>query len=267
MTFFPRKNRLLDNIRNGKLSIGIELYTGAPSLIEIMAYAGIDFYMLDMEHAAVSIDGMRHCIRAADAAGITTLVRVAENNYALIARAIEEGAQGIIVPHVSSAADARKAIDAMRYPPEGKKGSCPAIRGANYSTVGWDDYLEHHSRETMFIPIIEDLEGVENMEEIFAELKPGIDTAWLGGGDLAQSILKPGEKVKWDHPYILEARKKYNALAKKYNIPTTGAAWPEATIENTKKVLEESGAQICLYGIDQLMFYDMFVDIVKGMKE
>lgn len=265
MTFFPRRNRLLDNVRNGKIALGLELYTGNPSIIEIAAYAGFDWYMLDMEHAAVDIDTMRHCIRAADAAGITTITRVAENNYALIARAVEEGSQGIIVPHVSSAADARKAIDAMRYPPEGKKGSCPAIRGSNYSTVGWDDYLEHHSNEVPFIPIIEDPEGVENMEEIFAELKPGLDIPSLGGGDLAQSILKPGEKVKWDDDYIAKAKEKFFALCEKYDFPIFGAPWPDTTVEEARKIVDK-GAKIIMFSIDQKLFYDYCLEIVKGLK-
>lgn len=266
MTFFPRKNRILDNIRNNKISLGLELYTGNPSLVEIMAYAGFDFYMLDMEHAAVDIDTMRHCIRAADAAGITTITRVAENNPALISRAVEEGSQGIIVPQVSSREDARKAMDAMRYPPEGKKGSCPYIRGSNYSTKGWDDYLEHHSNEAPFIPIIENLEGVENMEEIFAELKPGVDIVSLGGGDLAQCLAKPGEKVKWDHPYIIEAKKKYFTLSKKYGVPVMGGPWPDTTVEEARKIVDQ-GAKVILFSIDQKLLYDACIDIVKGMHE
>jgi 4-hydroxy-2-oxoheptanedioate aldolase len=266
MTFYPRKNRILDNLKNNRISLGIELYTGNPSIIEICAYSGFDFYMLDMEHAAVDIDTMRHCIRAADAAGITTITRVAENNYALIARAIEEGSQGIIVPHVSSKEDARKAIDSMRYPPEGKKGSCPSIRGANYSTAGWDDYLEHHSRETMFIALIEDPAGVENMEEIFAELKPGVDAVMYGRGDLAQALTKPGEKVNWDHPYVLEGYEKMLALSEKTGIPAVAVPWPKADVENAKAAIEQ-GAKICLYSIDQLMFYDLCRDIVKQMRD
>ena len=143
MTFYPVKNKILENLKNGKVSIGMELYTGSASLVEILGYTGFDFYMLDMEHAPVSIENMRHLIRAADAANLSTIVRVAENDYSLIARGVEEGAQGIIVPHVSSAEDARKAIDSMRYPPEGKKGSCSSIRAASYSTSGWDNYLEY----------------------------------------------------------------------------------------------------------------------------
>lgn len=266
MSFYPRINRILANLRNHEIALGIELYTGNPSLIEIIAYAGFDFYMLDMEHAPVDIETMRHCIRTADAAGLTTIVRVAENNPALIARPVEEGAQGIIVPHIKNKEDAKQAVDSLRYPPEGKKGSCPAIRGSNYSTKGWDDYLEHHSNETMFIALLEDIEAIENMEEIFAQLKPGVDAVMFGQGDLAQSLAKPGENVNWEHPYIQEAYDKILATSQKTGIPTVAVPWPVVNVETAKKAVSK-GADICLYSIDQLLFYDLCLDIVKQMKQ
>lgn len=265
MTFYPRKNRILDNLINDKVSIGVELYTGSPSIVEILAYTGFDFYILDMEHAAVEIEMMRNCIRAADAAGITTICRVAENNYALIARVVEEGAQGVMVPHISTKEDVRKAIDSMRYPPEGKKGSCFSIRGANYSAAGWDDYLEHHSRETMFIPMIEDPVGVENMEEIMSELKPGRDAVVFGYGDCAQALAKPGEKINFNDPFLFEAYEKMLALGKKMGVDVIGGPWPEVSVENAIKDIE-SGNKICWYDIDQSMFYNLCLDIVKGIK-
>lgn len=265
MTFYPVENKILSNLRDGKTSIGMEVYTGSPSLVEILGYTGFDFYMLDMEHAPVSIEKMRHLIRAADSAGISTIVRVAQNDYALIARGVEEGAQGIIVPHVSSAEDARKAIDSMRYPPEGKKGSCSAIRAASYSTSGWDDYLKYHSENVMFIPLIEDIDGVNNAEEIFKELKPGLDAVFFGRGDLAQQFVKKGENIDWDHPFVLEAYDKILELSKKYDIPTLAVPWPVVSIDSAREVID-NGSKILLYSIDEIMFYDQCKEIISSLK-
>ena len=265
MTFYPVKNKILENLKNGKVSIGMELYTGSASLVEILGYTGFDFYMLDMEHAPVSIENMRHLIRAADAANLSTIVRVAENDYSLIARGVEEGAQGIIVPHVSSAEDARKAIDSMRYPPEGKKGSCSSIRAASYSTSGWDNYLEYHSNNVMFIPLIEDIDGVNNAEDIFKELKPGVDAVFFGRGDLAQQLVKKGEKFNWDHTFVLEAYNKILELSDKYNIPTIAVPWPKVSIDTAREVLE-NGSKILLYSIDEIMFYDQCKEIIERLK-
>lgn len=265
MTFRPKENRVLTCLRRGEVPLGTQIYTGNPSIIEIIAYAGFDYYMLDMEHSRVNPERMEHCIRAADAAGITTIVRVTENNPTLIRGAMEAGAMGVIVPHIDTKEDARKAVNALRYPPEGTAGMCPAIRSANYSVPGWDEYLKHHSENCMLIALIESPEAVDNAEEIFAELKPGVDAVWFGRGDLAQSIAKPGEKVDWDPPYINEAFEKILALSKKTGIPVMAIPFPVLSPESAKDALAK-GARIMLYSIDQLLFYNLCEDIVKAMK-
>jgi 4-hydroxy-2-oxoheptanedioate aldolase len=243
----------------------MQIYTGNPSLVEILAYTGFDFYMLDMEHSRVNPETVEHCIRAADAAGITTVVRVSENNHSLIRHAIEAGAQGVIVPHVKSRSDAKRAVDAVRYPPEGECGICPVIRASGYHVAGWDDYLEHSSQQTMVIPILEDTEGIDNAEEIMAELKPGVDAVWFGRGDLAQDIAQPGQKVDWDHPYITESFDKVLEVGKRIGIPVMAIPWPELTPEAARAAINR-GARIMLYSIEQALFYNLCLDIVRQIK-
>lgn len=266
MTFMPKENRILASLSKGEVPLGMEIYTGDPSMVEISAYAGFEFYMLDMEHSRINLETIEHCIRAADAAGITTVVKMAENNSTYIRQAIEAGALGIMVPHIKNRQDARKAIDSIRYPPEGKLGMCPAIRSANYSSPGWDDYLEHSSKNVMFIPILEDKEAIDDMEGIFAELKPGVDAVGFGRADLAQSVAKPGEKVDWNIPYVNEAYAKILAMSKKTGIPLVVAPWPEASVRCAKEAISKGG-RIILYDIDQLLFYKVCLDVVKEMKK
>jgi len=265
MTFKPRPNRILVELEKGNVPLGMQIYTGDPSLIEILGHAGFDFFMLDMEHSRVNVETMEHCIRAADSVGITTIIRVAHNDPSLIRQSIEAGAQGVFVPHVKNKEDAQKAVDAIRYPPEGKCGICSVIRSANYSIPGWDDYLAHSSKQTMLIPILEDPEAIDKAEEIIAELKPGTDAVWFGRGDLAQSITQPGKKVDWDHPYISEAFDKVLALSEKTGIPTVAIPWPQITPACAREALDR-GAKIMLYSIDQLIFYNTCLEIVQAMK-
>lgn len=266
MTFRPRQNRILAALGKGEIPLGMQIYTGDPSLIEILAYTGFDFYMLDMEHSRVNVETMEHCIRAADAAGITTVVRVAENNSSLIRQAIEAGAQGVIVPHIENAQDVRKALESLRYPPEGKCGICPSIRAANFSQAGWEEYMEHSNKQTMLIPLLEDRGGIDNAEEIFAQLKPGVDAVGLGFGDLSHSLLtQPGQKVDWQHPYLTEAFDKVMAISKRTGIPVIAMPWPEATPECAKATLDK-GVKILLYFPDQHLFYNLCLDIVRAIK-
>ena len=265
MAFRPKKNRILEALAKGQVPLGMQIYTGNPSMIEILAYTGFEFYMLDMEHSRVNVETMEHCIRAADAAGITTVVRVAENNPSLIRQSIEAGAQGVIVPHVKNREDARRAVASVRYPPEGKCGICPVIRAASYHASGWDDYLKHSSQQTMVIPILEDKEAFDNLEEIYAELKSNVDAVWFGRGDLAQDLTEPGQVVDWDHPFIMEAFDKVIEIGNRIGIPTMAIPWPELTPRAAKAALER-GAKIMLYSIDQALFYNLCLDIVKQMK-
>ena len=108
------------------------MYTHDEDLIEIVGYSGFGFVTIDMEHCLVNPETMVNCIRSAETSGPTPIVRVTENNPGLIRAAVESGALGIIVPHVLSAEQAHKALDAMRYPPEGKCGICSSVRASCY---------------------------------------------------------------------------------------------------------------------------------------
>ncbi len=266
MTFVPKENRILASLEGGKVPLGMQVSIPDPAIMEILAYAGFDFAMLCMEHARVGVERMEHCIRAADAAGITTIVRVAENNPSLIRQCVEAGAQGIVIPHVGNRAEARKAIDAVRYPPEGKLGMCPGIRAAHYSRAEWEDYLEHARKQIMIIPLIEGKEGVDGADEILAELKPRVDAVGVGRGDLAQDITKPGEKVDFYHPYLAEANKMVMTMAEKRGIPMMDMPWPNYNVEDAKVRIRD-GVRIMLYYVDVFLFLELCQDLVRRLKE
>jgi 2-keto-3-deoxy-L-rhamnonate aldolase RhmA len=264
MTFRPKQNRILTTLGRGEVPLGMQVYTGNPSIIEILAYTGFDFYMLDMEHSRVNPETMEHCIRAADAAGITTVARVTENDPSLIRHAIEAGAQGVVVPHVETAEDARRAVDSIRYPPEGKCGTCGCIRSANYKGAGW---MEYSNRNTMLITLLEDRNGIENAEEIFAQLKPGLDAVGVGRGDLSSSLItEAGQNIGLlpgtQHPYIKEAYDKVMAISNKTGIPLIDNVFsPEDA-----KTMVDWGVKILIYMIDQWHFYNLCEDIIRTVK-
>jgi 4-hydroxy-2-oxoheptanedioate aldolase len=262
MNFRPKPNRILEALKKGEIPLGMEINTGNPSIIEILAYTGFDFCMLDMEHTRLNRETMEHCVRAADAAGLTTLVRVTQNDPGLIRHAQEAGAQGVVVPHVETPQDVRKIIEAFRYPPEGKCGVCPSVRAANFSSADYEEYIKYSNQNNMIIPLLEDKNGFDNAEEIFALLKPGADAVGPGMGDLAFSLTKPGEKVDRQHPFIKEAAEKVASLSKKTGIPIMDMAFsPEGAKDTIAR-----GTRILLYAIDQLLFYDLCRDIIRAVK-
>jgi 2-keto-3-deoxy-L-rhamnonate aldolase RhmA len=265
MTFRPKPNRILEALKKGDIPLGMEINTGDTSLIEILAYTGFDFLMLDMEHSRLNIETMDHCIRAADAAGITTIVRIIENSASLIRQAQEAGAQGIMIPHIENAQEARKAVESLRYPPEGKCGVCPSIRAANYSHTGWQEYMEYSNKNTMLILLLEDKNGIANAEEIFAQLKPGVDAVGIGMADIANSLLtQPGQKINWQHPYLAEAFEKVMAISKKTGIPIISMLTPPSP-EGYKAALAK-GIKIILYFIDQQIFYNFCLNAIREVR-
>jgi 2-keto-3-deoxy-L-rhamnonate aldolase RhmA len=264
--FISKRNRVLEALEKGITPLGMQMYTHCADLIEIVGYAGFDFVKIDMEHSRVNPETMVNCIRAAEASGLTSLIRVPENNPAVIRAAVESGAQGVVVPHIMDADGARKALDALRYPPEGKCGMCPAVRGSYYSQEAWEEYMEYSNKNVMFIPLLEDVEGIENAEEIISLLKPGTDAVGLGLGDIANSLLKEaGEKVQWQHPYLREAFDKVMAITKKANIPLMGMSWPRADLTSAKEVLA-NGTKILIFFPDTHFWSEMCRNIIREIR-
>lgn len=265
-TFIPKQNKILEALRKDIAPLGMQMYTHDPDLIEIVGYAGFDFVKIDMEHSRINPETMVSCIRAAEASGLTPLVRVPENNPALIRSCVESGALGVVVPHIMNAEGARKALDALRYPPEGKCGMCPAVRGSYYSQDAWEEYMAFSNKNVMFIPLLEDVEAIENAEEIIALLKPGTDALGLGLGDIANSLLtQPGEHVQWQHPYLKEAFDRVMGISKKADIPLMGMAWPKADLASAKAVIA-GGTKILIFFPDTHFWAEMCRNIIKEMR-
>ena len=265
-TFIYKPNKVLEALKKNHVPLGMQMYRHDPDLIEIVGYAGFDYVMIDMEHSRVNPETMVMLIRTAEACGLTPLVRVAANNstaYPILRRVGRQG--GIRSPH-HDRREARTALDALRYPPEGKCGMCPAIRGSYYSQEAWEEYMAYSNENVMFIPLLEDEEAIDNAEEIVSPLKPGTDAVGLGLGDIANSLLtKKGEKVQWQHPYMKEAFDKVMAITKKANIPVMGMAWPKADLVSAKATLA-NGTKILLFFPDTHFWAEMCRNIIKEMR-
>jgi 2-keto-3-deoxy-L-rhamnonate aldolase RhmA len=263
---FLRPNKVLEALARGDTPLGMQMYTHDPDLVEIVGYTGFDFVMLDMEHNRTNPETMVHLIRAAEVSGLTPLVRVGANDAFLIRSAVESGAQGIVVPHVKTADEARAAMAASHYPPEGRCGICPAIRASGYSQGNWEEYMAASNRQIMFIPLLEDVEAIDNAEEIIAVLKPGRDAVGVGGADISNALLKePGERVQWAHPYLREANQTVKAICEAKSIPIMGMAFPtsdKAGVETAKA----NGTKIVIFYPDSHIFYEACRQIIAEVR-
>ena len=125
----------------GEVKIGMTCLTGAPSVVEVMGFQGLDYVVIDTEHSdGVTIAQTAGLIRAADAAGIPALVRVDCSNPDNVLHVLDYGAVGIQAPHIRTRADAEAVVRAVKYYPEGERGMCPQIRASGYG--GFRDWAE-----------------------------------------------------------------------------------------------------------------------------
>lgn len=192
------------------ISIGSWITLNHPSIAEIMADAGFDWLCVDMEHSVIDYFDAQQLIATIQSKGIKAFVRVGENNTRIIKRVLDAGADGIIVPMVNSKEDALKAIDAVKYPPRGKRGVGLA-RAQKYG-FGFEEYKDNYADDIKLIVQIEHIDAVNNLEEILSLEE--IDGTFIGPYDLSGSMGKPG---KYDDDDVKDVLMRYEEIAKKYN--------------------------------------------------
>ncbi|HJQ48426.1 MAG TPA: aldolase/citrate lyase family protein [Amycolatopsis sp.] len=174
-------NRLRGILESGATAVGLACHTGDPHVAETLAMAGFDYVYLDQQHSVGGLASPVEMVRATARTGTTALVRVAANDPVLIGRALDAGAEGVIVPNVESAEEARRAAAAAHYPPDGVRSWGPTRSvfglGADPATV---------NGQVLCLVMIETAEGVARAKEITAV--PGVHGVYVGPGDLAVSL-------------------------------------------------------------------------------
>jgi 2-keto-3-deoxy-L-rhamnonate aldolase RhmA len=162
---------------------------GHPSIAEIMAKAGFEWIVVDLEHSMIGLEQAAELIRTIDLCGVSPLVRLTSNDADQIKRVMDAGAHGIVVPMVNSADDAARAVAATRYAPQGTRG-VGLSRAQGYG-VRFREYLEWQAEGPVVMVQIEHRDGVAHLEEILAV--PGVDGFIIGPYDLSCSMGIPGQ--------------------------------------------------------------------------
>lgn len=178
------KHKLLNN----KLTIGSWITIGHPNIIEVMATAGFEWLVVDMEHTSIDLTMAQILITTIQAKNMKALVRVSKNEEVIIKKVLDMGADGIIVPMVKTEQDAKDAVGFAKYPPIGHRG-VGLYRAQNYG-IGFEQYKEKNKHETIVIAQIEHIEAVNNIDAILKT--DGIDGTIVGPYDLSGSMGKPG---------------------------------------------------------------------------
>jgi len=181
-----KPNRIKQVMREGGLALVSHVGFADPAVVEIIASAGFDGAFIDMEHSVFDLQTVGEMIRVADLCGITPVVRVPDENPKTILRVLDMGAQGIQVPHIAGAEGAKKAVEAVRYPPVGDRGGAGSTRAAGYGSVPWIEHMRTSNEEILLIVMTEDKRGLAEVEEIAAV--DGVDLISLGPTDISAAL-------------------------------------------------------------------------------
>lgn len=177
-------------LREKRVVTGVFCELPCPEAVEILGLAGWDFAVIDCEHAPITAALVPHLVRAAAAAGLPSIVRVAANDPAAIQHALDAGASGVQIPQIASADAARAAVKAARFHPLGARGFNPFVRAADFSSLAVPEFLARSNQDVALVLQIESAAGLSAVDEIL-EI-PGIDALFIGPYDLSQSLGIPG---------------------------------------------------------------------------
>ncbi|GAA0904841.1 aldolase/citrate lyase family protein [Virgisporangium aurantiacum] len=176
--------RVRDGINGGTLGTWIKL--ASPESVEIMAHAGFDFVVIDLEHTTLDLGAASTHIAMARALGVDPLVRVPDHGLSVIQRVLDAGAAGVVVPHVDTVEQARAVVRATCFPPRGDRGSGGTSRAGRWGLLPRADYLEYGNEQALCVVQLESEVAIRNAREILA--LDGIDAAFVGTADLSMSM-------------------------------------------------------------------------------
>jgi len=182
-----KENLLKKRIAEGKAGLGVISPTIDPIISEYIGLLGMDFYMMDAEHGAITASDITNIVRACELRNTTPLARIRSVDAKLILQYMDAGIMGVMMPSIDTVDDVKKLVEAMKYPPMGKRGLGP-VRAADYmqGPMTQVDYVQFSNEQTLVMPQIETMECVKNLPELCKI--DGVDGFIIGPRDLAMSM-------------------------------------------------------------------------------
>lgn len=255
------QNKLKKAISEKGSAVGTFLGLSTPALIENISTSGLDFVVIDTEHGTYDLKDVSSMIRAADSKGLCPVVRVSDPTHREIQHALDEGAEGIIVPYLRRIEDFCKVAELGKFPPIGCRGFSKG-RGSCFGNDDWaagssEAFMAASNEKVLLIPQCETLEALENIEEIVTI--EGIDGIFIGPYDLSICM---GIPTQFDHPdfkaaveRILKACKEAGKLCMIYT----------TTIEEARMRLAE-GFEAISHSLDAALYAQVYRETLSAIR-
>jgi 2-keto-3-deoxy-L-rhamnonate aldolase RhmA len=205
-------NHTLRQLHEGKLAVGLGVRNARTvDIAQMLKTCGFDWAFIDCEHSSMDLDTAAQLATASLAAGVTPLVRVPGLEHWHASRLLDNGAQGIVFPHVEDEAQARRAADVCRFPPLGHRSMGGGLPQVGFASLPLGETARLANEQTLVVVMIESPRGVANCEEIAAV--PGVDALLVGTNDLCFEMGIPGQ---FTDPRVGEAYRKVIAACRKH---------------------------------------------------
>ena len=253
-----RTNPVKAKLQAGEAVFGtmiFEFFT--PGIAQIVKAAGADFILFDMEHSGMTIDMVKTQAATCRGLDLVPFVRVPTLQPHFIARCLDMGMMGIMVPMVETAAQAREIVSATRYPPIGRRGAAFGVAHDDYEGGAVADKIAAANARTAVIALVETAEGIKNVDEIAAV--EGIDVVWLGHFDLTNFM---GIPAQFQHADYLAAVDKLTAAAKRHG----KAAGMMAGDTIWGRDYMAKGFKAIAYGLDLALFQRALSEGIAALK-
>lgn len=211
---FIRENNARRKLKAGQPAYGVISTSDDPQMAELFGLAGFDYYMLDAEHGLLDAAQVGNVIRACERGNMTPMVRIGPKDPKLVLQYLDAGMMGVMMPGLETCEQVKMLVDAVKYPPLGKRG-LGAGRAASYASVGNEvvEYLDFSNEQTMVIPQFEDAALIDRFEEMISQ--PGIDAVVIGPRDLS---LNMGFRDGPNHPEVQEMIDRVIAICRRTGV-------------------------------------------------
>jgi 4-hydroxy-2-oxoheptanedioate aldolase len=211
---FIQENRTKRKLESREPAYGVLSTSDDPQLAELFGLAGFDFYMLDAEHGLMDAAQVVNVIRACERLNMTPMVRIGSKDSKIVLPYLDAGMMGVMMPGLETAQEIRMLVDAVRYPPMGKRGM-GITRASRYIAVGEEavEYLQFSNEQIMVIPQFEDAALIDHFEEMISQ--PGVDAVVIGPRDLSLNMGFPDGP---NHPEVQDMIDRVIAVCKRAGV-------------------------------------------------
>jgi 2-keto-3-deoxy-L-rhamnonate aldolase RhmA len=253
-----KPNKFKQQMTKNNFSVGHMVQEfGTRSQAKVLEQVDIDFVIIDTEHSAFTSANVADMVAWFKATDIAPFVRIPQIQYHFIARTLDAGALGIMVPNVKSGAEAQSVVNAAKYAPFGDRGVGLSAAHTDFKKVVPNEYMAYSNRNTTLICQIESKEGLDNIEDIATT--PGLDVLWVGHFDLSQSLGIPGQ---FEHENFLAAIQHVVDIAKKHGL---GAGIQPSSIGDANTWMD-MGFNVISYGNDHLVYMNALKNAVDKLR-